>query len=82
MFPKWKHKIMLDQNHEKIMVTQKITQKNSYEHYGKNPIFFLKKGLKGRPHPFLDIYFCPFFKTESTFFLNFFPEIYINMKVT
>ena len=56
------------------MVTQKITQKNISEHYGKNPKKFLKKGLKGRPYQFLDIYFCPFFKTESTFFLNFFSR--------
>ena len=64
------------------MVTQKNTQKNSSEHYAKGPIFFLKKGLKGRPYPFLDIYFCPFSKTGSTFFSNFFSEIYINLKVT
>jgi hypothetical protein len=74
MFPKWKQKIMLGQKHEKVMVTQKITQKNISDHYAKNPNFFLKKGLKGRPYPFLDIYFCPFFKTESTFFLIFYQK--------
>ncbi len=59
------------------MVTQKIAQKNISEHYGKDPFFFLKKGLKGRPYQFLDIYFCPFFKTWSTFFLKFFSHKYI-----
>jgi hypothetical protein len=82
MFPKWKHKIMLGQKSKKVMVTQKITQKNDSEHYGKDPKKNLKKGLKGTPYQFLDIYFCPFFKTGSTFFLIFFSEIYINLKLT
>ena len=63
------------------MVTQKNMEKYFSKHYGKDPIFFLKKRLKGRPYQFLDIYFCPFFKTESTFFLIFFTEIYY-LKVT